>query len=68
MNNNIIIYNIKNEIFVLISVYFLCRRGNDSQRTISYLKDKLKPSCKLVNITGGLHLYAKQVDENFPVY
>ncbi|XP_023014512.2 ubiquitin-like activating enzyme 4 [Leptinotarsa decemlineata] len=51
------------------NVYILCRRGNDSQRTVLYLKDEFKDgSFEFCNVTGGLHAYSKYVDSNFPVY
>lgn len=48
-------------------VYVLCRRGNDSQRAITRLKEQLSDlSVKFVNVRGGLHAYSKYVDSSFP--
>jgi adenylyltransferase/sulfurtransferase len=50
-------------------VYVLCRRGNDSQRSVKYLRDNFPDSSvKFVNVKGGLHAYSKFVDSTFPVY
>ncbi|XP_025834798.1 adenylyltransferase and sulfurtransferase MOCS3 isoform X2 [Agrilus planipennis] len=39
-------------------VYFLCRRGNDSQRAVSLLKEKFNDSCAiLLSVAGGLNAY-----------
>ncbi|KAB0790789.1 hypothetical protein PPYR_04790 [Photinus pyralis] len=50
-------------------VYVLCRRGNDSQRAVVKLRDQFRDSnFTFLNITGGLHSFAKQVDPAFPIY
>lgn len=50
-------------------VYVLCRRGNDSQRAIRYLKEKLSDlPIKFINVRGGLHAYSKHIDPSFPDY
>ncbi|XP_077299975.1 ubiquitin-like activating enzyme 4 [Arctopsyche grandis] len=55
-------------------VYFICRRGNDSQIATKQLKDKLIHSYKTTtlptvkDISGGLHEWSKTVDNNFPIY
>jgi adenylyltransferase/sulfurtransferase len=50
-------------------VYVLCRRGNDSQRSVKYLRDNFPDSSvRFVNVKGGLHAYSKFVDSTFPVY
>lgn len=47
----------------------ICRRGNDSQRAIAILKEKFRNyPVKYINVKGGLHGYAEQVDSKFPVY
>jgi adenylyltransferase/sulfurtransferase len=60
---------------LFFAVYFVCRRGNDSQIAVRELKEVLtrkdqqtgfEPIIK--DITGGLHAWAKTVDNNFPVY
>ncbi|KAJ8939449.1 hypothetical protein NQ318_023075 [Aromia moschata] len=51
------------------NVYVLCRRGNDSQRAISCLRNKAFDfPVKFYNVKGGLYAYSKLVDTNFPVY
>ena len=50
-----------------ISVYVLCRRGNDSQIVVRKLKQHFKDS-EIKDIKGGLHAWAREIDENFPVY
>ncbi|KAJ8970260.1 hypothetical protein NQ317_018122 [Molorchus minor] len=51
------------------NVYVLCRRGNDSQRAVSCLKNRFSHiPVKFYNIKGGLHAYSRLVDPQFPVY
>ncbi|KAL1109976.1 hypothetical protein AAG570_014085 [Ranatra chinensis] len=47
----------------------LCRRGNDSQLAVAELK-KMFPefSDRFKDLQGGLHSWAKNVDNSFPVY
>ena len=47
-------------------LYVVCRRGNDSQRAVKYLKEKGFTSAK--DIVGGLESWAQNVDPNFPTY
>ncbi|CAG8562448.1 3451_t:CDS:10 [Paraglomus brasilianum] len=47
-------------------VYVICRRGNDSQPAVRILKEKLQGTVK--DIIGGLHRWATDVDESFPIY
>ncbi|VEN50255.1 unnamed protein product, partial [Callosobruchus maculatus] len=48
-------------------IYFLCRRGNDSQRAMKYLKENTEvDGCQFHNIRGGLHAYSKYIDPSFP--
>ncbi|KAL1492130.1 hypothetical protein ABEB36_012619 [Hypothenemus hampei] len=50
-------------------VYVICRRGNDSQRTIRFLHDTHQDSMMdLKNVRGGLHAYSQYVDADFPVF
>ncbi len=46
----------------------VCRRGNDSQRAVMLLKPLLSDSVKIRDVRGGLHAWAKDVDDKFPVY
>ncbi|CAH8389174.1 unnamed protein product [Eruca vesicaria subsp. sativa] len=48
------------------SLYVVCRRGNDSQRAVQYLRDWGFDSAK--DITGGLEAWAADVNPNFPTY
>ncbi|XP_022832375.1 adenylyltransferase and sulfurtransferase MOCS3 isoform X2 [Spodoptera litura] len=52
------------------AVIFICRRGNDSQIAAKLVLDRLPEAhrCKVKDMTGGLHAWAEQVDNNFPVY
>nr|XP_018916979.1 PREDICTED: adenylyltransferase and sulfurtransferase MOCS3 isoform X1 [Bemisia tabaci]XP_018916980.1 PREDICTED: adenylyltransferase and sulfurtransferase MOCS3 isoform X1 [Bemisia tabaci] len=48
-------------------VYVICRRGNDSQRAVQILKN-LYSHLEIKDVIGGLHSWAKRVDNDFPVY
>ncbi|XP_009120036.1 adenylyltransferase and sulfurtransferase MOCS3 [Brassica rapa] len=48
------------------SLYVVCRRGNDSQRAVQYLRDSGFSSAK--DIIGGLEAWAADVNPNFPSY
>lgn len=49
-----------------VSLYMVCRRGNDSQRAVQLLKTMGFTSAK--DIIGGLESWARDVDPNFPTY
>ena len=64
-------------------VVVVCRRGNDSQLAAKLIKNQLrttletgecmnvqKPDSELFiqDIIGGLHVWAKRIDSDFPVY
>lgn len=49
-----------------VSIYVICRRGNDSQRAVDYLHKMGFTSAK--DIVGGLESWAQNVDPNFPSY
>ncbi|XP_063908727.1 adenylyltransferase and sulfurtransferase MOCS3 isoform X2 [Zophobas morio] len=50
-------------------VYMLCRRGNDSQRSVDFLQKNFPDtSVKFFNVKGGLYAYSKEIDPLFPVY
>lgn len=52
-----------------LPVYVVCRRGNDSQRAVKLLQTKFSElPLKFKDIQGGLHRWASDVDQNFPVY
>ena len=46
----------------------LCRRGNDSQKAVQILCDKLESSIVIKDIKGGLYAWADKVDPDFPKY
>jgi len=48
-------------------VYVICRRGNDSQEGVRELR-KLLPEVDVFDVVGGLHAWAKTVDNDFPIY
>lgn len=48
------------------SLYVVCRRGNDSQRAVEYLRESGFDSAK--DIVGGLEAWAAHVNPNFPTY
>ncbi|TYH21111.1 hypothetical protein ES288_A04G016500v1 [Gossypium darwinii] len=48
------------------NLYVICRRGNDSQRAVDYLRNKGLDLAK--DIVGGLESWANDVDPNFPMY
>ncbi|KFK27115.1 hypothetical protein AALP_AA8G336600 [Arabis alpina] len=48
------------------SIYIVCRRGNDSQRAVQYLRESGFDSAK--DIIGGLEAWATDVNPNFPTY
>lgn len=47
-------------------VFVVCRRGNDSQIAVRHLSEKLNIKSK--DLVGGLHAWAREIDNNFPVY
>ncbi|KAJ9182618.1 hypothetical protein P3X46_006594 [Hevea brasiliensis] len=49
-----------------VSLYVVCRRGNDSQRAVQLLHEKGFSSAR--DIIGGLEAWANDVDPNFPTY
>ncbi|XP_075238477.1 adenylyltransferase and sulfurtransferase MOCS3-like [Lycorma delicatula] len=52
-----------------ISVYVLCRRGNDSQKAVRLLNSKLQDlSLNIKDVKGGLHSWTHTVDDTFPIY
>ncbi|KAK9507694.1 hypothetical protein O3M35_007493 [Rhynocoris fuscipes] len=49
------------------SVCIVCRRGNDSQIGVTRLK-KLFNDITLYDLKGGLHAWARVIDNSFPIY
>jgi len=47
----------------------MCRRGNDSQKAVQYLKKIfIKDTLKIRDIIGGIHAWSNKIDQNFPKY
>ncbi|KHN73745.1 Adenylyltransferase and sulfurtransferase MOCS3 [Toxocara canis] len=52
-------------------VCVICRRGNDSQLAVIWLRKALKQFCdrdRIVDVQGGYEAWAQLVDPSFPVY
>ena len=61
-------------------VVCVCRRGNDSQWVVKKLQEELRRQLsegelqrvhhkvKCVDIKGGLHAWARHIDDQFPIY
>ncbi|XP_047341242.1 adenylyltransferase and sulfurtransferase MOCS3 [Impatiens glandulifera] len=49
-----------------LSLYVMCRRGNDSQRAVKYLHEMGFNSAK--DIVGGIEAWAREVDPSLPTY
>lgn len=52
---------------IFVSVYFLCRRGNDSQLAVKKFQT-FYPNLSAKDIIGGLHEWTNIIDSNFPKY
>lgn len=54
----------------LPSIYAVCRRGNDSQRAVQLLLNRLQEKDKpdMFDLRGGLQAWSKEVDPDFPIY
>lgn len=58
--------DLEQKIDASISIYLICRRGNDSQLAARILLDRgFKNVC---HIEGGLARWAAEIDHNFPIY
>lgn len=73
--NNEAITLIKNKIHEMqkehnqISIYTICRRGNDSQKAAQRLQKIFSESAlDIKDIIGGIHAWSKNIDHTFPVY
>lgn len=52
-----------------VPVFVLCRQGNDSQRAVRMLQEKLlELPVELRDIEGGLRAWTRLVDSSFPLY
>uniref|UniRef100_A0A9J2Q3B5 Adenylyltransferase and sulfurtransferase MOCS3 homolog n=1 Tax=Ascaris lumbricoides TaxID=6252 RepID=A0A9J2Q3B5_ASCLU len=52
-------------------VCVLCRRGNDSQLAVVWLREVLQHLCdpeRIVDVQGGYEAWAQHVDRSFPLY
>ena len=50
------------------NLILVCRKGNDSQKAVKMLQDKLPNDVIIKDILGGLYAYAEEIDESFPKY
>jgi rhodanese-related sulfurtransferase len=58
-----------NFFYTYISVFVVCRRGNDSLKGVLALQESLSGlNVSVKDIIGGLHSWAKDIDPSFPVY
>lgn len=49
-------------------IIVVCRKGNDSQVATAKLMRELGDAAQVKDVIGGLHAWAREVDESFPVY
>ncbi|KYN21255.1 PREDICTED: adenylyltransferase and sulfurtransferase MOCS3 [Trachymyrmex cornetzi] len=52
-----------------VDLYLMCRRGNDSQKAVQYLKEIfIEDTLKIRDIIGGIHAWSNKIDQKFPKY
>ncbi|XP_071962646.1 adenylyltransferase and sulfurtransferase MOCS3-like isoform X2 [Antedon mediterranea] len=52
-----------------ITVYVVCKQGNDSQKAVLKLKEKFESTnVKIKNVQGGLAAWSSKIDPKFPTY
>ncbi|XP_072751183.1 adenylyltransferase and sulfurtransferase MOCS3 [Anoplolepis gracilipes] len=52
-----------------IDMYILCRRGNDSQKAVQYLKKLFTDdTLRIKDIIGGIYAWSNKIDPRFPKY
>lgn len=53
-----------------LDVYVICRRGNDSQLAVKWIRERIRPAQDrlIVDITGGYESWRRHVDPKFPEY
>ncbi|XP_032681865.1 adenylyltransferase and sulfurtransferase MOCS3 [Odontomachus brunneus] len=52
-----------------VNLYFLCRRGNDSQKAVQCLKKVFtEDTLSIRDIIGGIHAWSNKIDPSFPKY
>lgn len=50
-----------------VNIYIICRLGNDSQIAAEAMRS-IDGREVIQDITGGLKAWARDVDDNFPIY
>ena len=51
------------------AVYVVCRHGNDSQKAVLQLRERLRDQPVVVkDIIGGLTAWTQKIDPKFPTY
>lgn len=56
-------------LFYLFAVYVICRRGEDSQIAVLYLRKEFADSLiSFKDIDGGYEKWSHAVDKDFPIY
>lgn len=48
-------------------IFVICRRGNDSQKAAKHLME-LYHDAEIKDVAGGLQAWARDIDQNFPIY
>jgi adenylyltransferase/sulfurtransferase len=48
-------------------VFVVCRRGNDSQVAVRYIKEQVE-GVDVCDLIGGYTAWAREVDDSFPIY
>ncbi|XP_029677141.1 adenylyltransferase and sulfurtransferase MOCS3 isoform X2 [Formica exsecta] len=52
-----------------VDMYILCRRGNDSQKAVQYLKKLFTDdTLRIRDIIGGIHAWSNKIDPKLPKY
>ncbi|XP_050458228.1 adenylyltransferase and sulfurtransferase MOCS3 isoform X1 [Cataglyphis hispanica] len=52
-----------------VHIYILCRRGNDSQKAVQYLKKLFtNDTLRIRDIIGGIHAWSNKIDPKLPKY
>ena len=59
----------KKKIVLILAVFVVCRRGNDSQKAVVLLKEKCASlPVTIKDVKGGLTAWTKHIDPDFPKY
>ncbi|XP_011635708.1 adenylyltransferase and sulfurtransferase MOCS3 isoform X1 [Pogonomyrmex barbatus] len=52
-----------------VDLYLMCRRGNDSQKAVQYLKKILaEETLEIRDIIGGIHAWSNKINQKIPKY